>query len=118
MKLLALPFWQGDSPSQAGECLLDGLQPHISQARRTQARLEQRIALLRHVEALRMYAAAHHGHWPLHLAEVAVPLPADPFTGKAFDYKAEGQTAVIQGSLTPDEANSASQVRYELTLHK
>jgi hypothetical protein len=118
MKMLALPFWQSDTQSQAGESLLEGLQPQIVQARQTQARLEQRIALLRHIEALRMYAASHHGQWPAHLAEMPVPLPVNPFTGKAFDYKVEGLTAHIQGFLPPDETNPASQILYEVTLRR
>src|SRR5262249_54652609 len=55
--------------------------------RRAQGRLEQQIALLRHVEALRLYAAENGGTLPAKLSDVPVPLPDDPFTGKPFPYE-------------------------------
>ena len=61
-------------------------------------RLDQRIALLRHVEALRLYAAEHDGTLPAKLSEVSVPLPDDPFTGKPFRYEVTGNTAHLRGS--------------------
>ncbi len=73
--------------------LADALVPHLLGSRRAHARIEQRIALLRHVEALRMYAAEHGGAFPAKLSEVSVPLPDDPFTGKPFVYEGRGKTA-------------------------
>ena len=61
-------------------------------------RLDQRIALLRHVEALRLYAAEHDGTLPAKLSEISVPLPDDPFTGKPFRYEVAGDTAHLRGS--------------------
>jgi hypothetical protein len=123
-KLLALVPWQIDA--LAGEdcgCGEDGLfadfLPDIIKLRRMQARLEQRVALLRHVEALRMYAAAHNGNLPQHLVEVAVPLPNDPFTGKPFVYKVEAATAHLHG--TPprgEEKNADYNIHYEITIRK
>jgi hypothetical protein len=85
--------------------------------RRTQARFEQRIALLRHVEALRMYAAEHAGAFPAKLADVSVPLPDDPFTGKPFRYEVSGKTANLRGTPPSAEQNSAVfRVHYEITL--
>ena len=55
------------------------------------------VALLRHVEALRLYAAAHDGQLPAKLTDIGVPLPVDPFTGKPFDYEVEGATAHLRG---------------------
>ena len=52
--------------------------------------MEQRIALLRHVEALRLHAAEHDGKLPVSLSEVAVPLPDDPVIGKPFRYEVAG----------------------------
>ena len=66
--------------------------------RRAQARLDQRIALLRHVEALRLYAAEHDGTLPANLSDISVPLPDDPFTGKPFRYEVDGDTAHLRGS--------------------
>ncbi len=64
--------------------------PASLSVRQAQARIDQRIALLRHVEALRLYAAEHNGTLPAKLADITVPLPVDPITGKPFRYEAYG----------------------------
>jgi len=84
--------------------LFADLLPDILKIRQALGRLEQRIALLRHVEALRQYAAAHDGQLPAKLAETTVPLPDDPFTAKPFAYKVEAATAHLG--------------RYEVTVQK
>ena len=77
------------------------------------------MALLRHVEALRLYAAAHDGKLPEGLFEVAVPLPPDPFTGKPFVYRVEAATAHLRGSPPRGEGkNPRYNVRYEVTIQK
>jgi len=96
LKLLALPASRLDAPACDGGLFAD-LLPDAIALRRAQARLEQRIAVLRHVEALRMYAAEHGGKLPEKLADVPVPLPADSFTGQPFAYRAEGSTAHLAG---------------------
>jgi hypothetical protein len=123
LKLLGLAPWQMDAmnASNAPECCEDnvfaGLLPPIREARRLQASLEQRIALLRHVEALRLYAATHGGRLPEKLADLSVPLPFDPFTGKPFRYEVEGTAAQIRGSPPRgEEQNSCFNVRYELQM--
>ena len=84
-----------------------------------QARLDQRIALLRHVEALRLYAAEHDGALPAKLSDVAVPLPDDPFTGKPFRYEVTGNTAHLRGTPPSAEAKNPSfNLHYEVTLQK
>ncbi|HEY7311737.1 MAG TPA: hypothetical protein VH643_20410 [Gemmataceae bacterium] len=122
MKLLALAPWQIDALSgeeqKRGGLFVDFL-PHVIQARRAQARLEQRLALLRHVEALRLYAAGHDGKLPEKLSDVAVPLPADLFTGKPFDYKLEGTTAQLRGQPPRGEdKNPTYNIRYEVRIRK
>ncbi len=109
MKLLALPLWQIDSLAGRekasdgdGDGLFADLLPHIIKLRRTQGRLEQQIALLRHVEALRLYAAEHDGKLPAKLSDIPVPLPADPVTGKPFAYSAERNTAHLRGGSLRD----------------
>jgi hypothetical protein len=126
MKLMNLPTWQLDAlypkpppKGELGASLFYGLVPALQKVRGAQGRLEQRIALLRHVEALRLYAAAHDGKLPAKLADFSVPLPPDPFTGKPFVYKVEGATAHFRG--TPPrgyENNPAFNVRYEVTIQK
>jgi hypothetical protein len=120
LKLLALAPWQTDAlaaraeAGHGGDALLADLVPDVVKARRAQARLEQRVALLRHVEALRLHAAAHGGRLPATLDEVAVPLPADPFTGKPFRYTADGAAAHLRSG----EDHGASTVHYELVIQK
>jgi hypothetical protein len=121
-KLVGLALWQvealrgsGSNPGADGgeDGLFADLLPDVLKLRRTQGRLEQRIALLRHVEALRLYAAAHDGKPPEKLTDCPVPLPDDPFTGKPFGYHVEGQTAHL--SAGPPRGDN---VRYEVTIRK
>jgi hypothetical protein len=124
LKLLALTPAQTDAlldrlPASSDNGLFADLLPHVREARRTQARTEQRVALLRHVEALRLYAAAHDGKLPEKLTDIDVPLPPDPFTGKPFAYKLDGGTAHLRGG-TPkgEEKNPAFGRSYEITVAK
>jgi hypothetical protein len=125
IKTLAFPTWQGEAmaaaiPSDKERGLFaDTLVPAVSQVHRAQGRLDQRIALLRHVEALRLYASGHKGALPASLSEIPVPLPADPFTGKPFRYEVIGNTAHLRG--TPPrgvENDPAFRIHYEVTLQK
>jgi hypothetical protein len=124
LKLLALAPWQIDvltsgGTEREGEALFTDLMPQVIKLRRQQAGLEQRIGLLRHVEALRLYAAAHDGRLPQKLAEVSVPLPDDPFTGKPFDYRLERATAHLRGYTPPGNAKKAAyNAHYEVIVQK
>jgi hypothetical protein len=125
MKGMALPFPQAAAvfagfPAKASEESLFGwLIPAVMKVRQAQARLEQRIALLRCVEALRIYAAENGGKLPVELAEVKLPLPVDPVTGKPFVYKLEGGTATVRGTPPPGmEKQAIYNVRYEVTIAK
>jgi len=125
IKLLSLPLWQIDSPQGSEKRVPDAdglfadLLPDIVKLRRTQGRLEQQIALLRHVEALRLHAAEHDGKLPAKLSEIAVPLPVDPVTGKPFEYTVEGATAHFRGSaLRVAGKDTGSNVHYEVTVRK
>jgi tetratricopeptide (TPR) repeat protein len=93
--------------------------PAIQKVHRRQWQLEQRIDMLRVVEAVRMYAAAHNGTLPATLEEISVPLPSDPFTGKPFRYEVNGNTFHVRG--TPPEAekkNAPANIHYEVTIQK
>jgi hypothetical protein len=124
MKLMNLPAWQVEALAAQVQpakepALFDLFIPAVLKVRRAQGRLEQRIALLRHVEALRLYAAEHGGSLPGALSEVSVPLPADPFTGKPFNYQVDGATAHLRGSPPPgEEKNPAYNIHYEVTFQK
>jgi hypothetical protein len=124
-KLLRLPLWQIEARAAQEEAghgddgLFADLLPHIVKLRQTQGVLEQQIALLRHVEALRLYAAAHDGALPARLADLPVPLPADPATGGPFEYAADGATVRIRGAALPGaEADPGHATCYEITVRK
>jgi hypothetical protein len=125
MKLMNLPAWQAEAlaaryklnkePTLFAEALVGG----TYNVRRAQARLDQRIALLRHVEALRLYAAENDGILPVKLSDVPVPLPDDPFTGKPFRYEVDGKTAHLRGSPPKGEEKEAVfNVHYEVTIQR
>jgi hypothetical protein len=124
-KLMNLPMWQalplaasmrpGNEPTLFLEACLGGLHG----VHGAQARLDRRIALLRHVEALRLYAAEHDGALPANLSQITVPLPADPFTGAVFGYEVDGGTAHLRGNPPAgEEKDPAFNIHYEVTLRK
>jgi hypothetical protein len=125
LKLRALPLWQIDSLAggeelDGGDSLFADLLPHIIKLRRTQGRLEQQIALLRQVEALRLHAAEHDGKLPANLSDIPLPLPVDPFTGKPFLYSVAGAIAHLRGDPVPSQDRNAGYngVHYVVTIQK
>ena len=55
--------------------------------------------------------------FPAQLADVSVPLPADPFTGKPFVYERTGETVHLRGTPPEAEKNNAGfRIHYEVTL--
>ena len=126
MKLMTLPFWEAEAQeARAAQVkrppalFAEALVPAMKAVRRAQARIDQRIALLRHVEALRLHAAEHDGKLPAKLAEVSVPLPNDPVTGKPFRYELIGATAHVRGSPPAGaEKDPFFNVHYVVTVRK
>ncbi|HEY1380965.1 MAG TPA: hypothetical protein VGF55_29465 [Gemmataceae bacterium] len=102
-----------------GFSLAGYLMPAILKVQFASVRTDRTINQLRTVEALRMYAAAH-GRFPEKLTDITdVPLPPDPVTGQPFEYKLDGETAVL---TAPPPAGERPYVgnsqRYEITLRK
>lgn len=98
LKRLGLKVWESDKVEKAekpADGLFADLVPAVADARQAQAVLEQRVAVLRHVEAIRMYAAAHGGKVPAKLSDAGVPLPVDPLSGKPFGYEVKGDAATL-----------------------
>lgn len=124
MKTMKLPTWEAapllrKATPVPEQKLLTLFVPALQKIRFAQCRLDQRIALLRHVEALRMYAAEHDGKLPASLADVDVPLPADPVTGRPFRYELKDGTAHIRG--TPPKGYEQLpffNLHYEITIRK
>jgi hypothetical protein len=131
IKLMPLPYWQARPDLKEFGKLLDerdhgkarnlfaALWADPDKLRRAQCRLERRIAVLRVIEAVRLYAAAHDGRLPPALKDLTVPVPTDPMTGRDFEYRVDGGKAVLAGDPPPGEMpNPAIAFRYELTIQK
>ena len=123
-KIMSFPGWQFQplyekltSGKKERMLLADTFMPSQQAVVWAVNRLAQRIALLRNVEALRMYAAEQTGTLPAQLADVSVPLPGDPVTGKPFLYEVSGKTAHLRGTSPKGmEQNRFFNVHYEITL--
>jgi hypothetical protein len=122
-KTKSFPFWQAEALTSSIKLkkppalFADLLVPITINVRRAQARVDQRIALLRHIEALRLHAAEHNGTLPVNLSDVSLPLPVDPVTGKPFRYEVTGGTAHLRGSPpSGQEMVPQFNIHYEVTL--
>jgi hypothetical protein len=68
----------------------------FSKAAWTFARTDRQTAALAAVEAIRSYAAANGGALPKSLDDVTeTPVPENPATGKAFEYRVENEVATL-----------------------
>jgi hypothetical protein len=63
------------------------------------ARLDQQLAILQTVEALRLHAAVRGG-LPESLADLPVPAPLDPATGRPIAYSVTGNRALLEPEQT------------------
>ena len=78
------------------------LMPAVSACRAAVARCDREFALLRILEALRIYGATHGGQLPKSLDDVTeVPIPEDPYTGRPFKYTLRGDAALLEGPEGP-----------------
>ncbi|AMV24731.1 hypothetical protein VT84_10070 [Gemmata sp. SH-PL17] len=124
MKYAPLPTWEALAyidkvPVPKETPLFSSFLSSLYSVRRAQGRLEQRLALLRHVEALRLHAADHEGKLPQKLSEVAVPLPVDPFSGKPFRYELVDGVGHLRGSPPKaGETNAVYHMHYEIIIRK
>jgi hypothetical protein len=136
VKWQALPYWQatahlGDlrrtvtssrtrGPDSPAIPLAPLLVPAVEKVVLTRERLERHFAALRHIEALRLYAADHDGKLPQRLADIkGVPLPVCPLTGKDFEYRLEGDRAHLSAPPVPHAiGRNVEPLRYEITLRK
>jgi hypothetical protein len=101
-KWFDVPLWQAlpelnkvDQQIRAARRRLEGVPlldflPAISKVYARTGMLDRRIAALRCMEAIRLYAAAHDGKLPGALNDITeVPVPMDPMTGKNFEYQVD-----------------------------
>jgi hypothetical protein len=131
-KWFYVPYWEayGDRRQRDEELirasrhkevfpLASMLLPAVSSVHFATARNERDIALLRTIEALRLYGAAHEGKLPEKLGDVAeAPVPVDPTTGKPFLYKKTGDVAVLESPAPPGRTQKDYGLRYEIRLAK
>lgn len=90
--------------------------PAIEKVLLAQVRLDRMVAALRVIEALRIHAAANGGQLPESLAQIKdVPVPLDPGTGEAFEYRKNGGTATLTSRL-PGEPAEKSGLRYVISV--
>ncbi len=125
LKLLSVPVWQMASPAEvsrpksAASLPFSELLPNIEKVRAEEAELERQLALLRIVEAVRLYAAEHDGKPPGAAGDFTVPLPIDPVTGKPFVYSVDGSIARIRGGGPGATAKTVGQaVCYSVICYK
>ena len=103
-----------------GDALPDllGLIPAVEKVRFATARADRRFAMLRTVEAIRLYAAQNDGKLPATLAAIKdVPIPLDPTNAKPFEYRVEGGTASLVGPAIPG-SNANQAMVYKVTIKK
>lgn len=97
--------------------MLNDLKPAHDKCRLIGQRLSREIAILKCIEAIRLYASSHDSKLPASLADITeIPIPDDPLTGKAFVYKVSGSKATLE-SVPPAEKGDYG-MRFNLTLKK
>lgn len=127
-KWLYVPFAQVraiDSDDFRGGGPLDGnfakaaaqvMLPALESVRSAEVRVMWQLNALQTIEALRMHAAKT-GKLPASLDEItAVPLPQNPATGKHYQYRLDGETAILE--LPSSDGFSGMAWRFEIKLAK
>lgn len=137
LKWLTFPDWQArqeidtvarrvkqDGQSSAADSpaipLAKLMLPAVEKVFGARVRVDRRIAALRCVEAVRLYAAGHDGKLPASLGDIKeVPVPIDPATGKPFGYRLSGDKAVLSSPpLQPERTYPGNALSYEISLRK
>jgi len=125
LKWVTVPYWQAEAglaelqtaPPEIEDKLAWRLGFAVPKVMAAHARLEQRLAMLRIAEAVRLDAVKNGGKLVTSLSDLSVPVPIDPVSGKAFDYKVDGLTATLAGKPTP-AGKGPLQYKYEIRLRK
>ena len=94
--------------------------PAVKKVFAARTRIDRRVAALRCVEAVRLYAAGHDGKLPASLDDIKdVPIPADPVTGKPFGYRLVGDRAFFSSTPFPGQAvGNFNTPTYELMFQR
>jgi hypothetical protein len=125
-KYMNLPYWQvkdglekavADINEKTREWPSLALVSPMFKVKLAQARLDQRIAYLQILEAIRLHAFQNGESLPATLAEIKLPLPVDPITGKAFEYSVVKGVATLHGE-NPQPGAEVMNRYYEILLSK
>jgi hypothetical protein len=83
------------------QSLFTAISPSLRPAMMAELRLDRRIAALRVIEAVRLFAVDHGGAMPSSLNQItAVSVPDDPSSGKPFDYICTENSAILASSTS------------------
>jgi hypothetical protein len=124
IKWMNVPYWQAEAGMVALVGKGAGIEERLERffvfsvgtVKVAHTRLEQRIALLRVAEAIRL-DAAKTGKLPAKLTDLSVPVSNDPASGQPFGYKVDGATAALTGKQI-GAAAAASYGKYEVRLRQ
>jgi hypothetical protein len=105
-KWCSVPFWQARRAVEAEETETERLAqeagvpweavPEAGNILLQVALKDRKLAALRCLEAIRLYAASHDGKLPERLEDITdVPIPHNPFTGKPFRYRSEERYVIL-----------------------
>jgi hypothetical protein len=127
LKWAGLPYWQAADKIRMAqsrfEAWVDRLPDKgvwfpqgawVSRAPAVRARTDPRLAALRVVEAIRLSAAGDGRTFPADLAAVTVPVPADPATGRPFDYATSAEGAELR--FTPPSKEPGKTIEKPVVL--
>jgi len=132
-KWVALPYWQARPGLQQADQELRTeagrldifpfleFMPAVDRIYEARVRLDRRLAALRCIEAVRLYAAAHAGTLPASLSDITeVPIPVDPVTGHRFAYSvAAGRVTLRESGLADGRpALPNYPLHYEVTFKR
>jgi hypothetical protein len=125
LKWVGVPYWQAAAglaeaekkPAEIEDKVISRIVFMVSKVKAAEARVQQRLAMLRIAEAVRLAAAGNGGKLPASLTELGVPVPIDPVSGKAFEYKLDGLTVMLSGQPSPT-GKASMQYRFEIRLRK
>ena len=88
-----------------GTFLATLLLPAVTKVFEASYRTDRKLAGLRCVEAIRLYAAAHEGKLPASLKDIdEVPVPVDPMTGNPFEYALTPGGATLTAPIPPGQS--------------
>lgn len=91
--------------------------PSLNRAGISVGRVDQHLAMLQTIEAIRDHAARNDGRLPASLDDVtALPVPRDPMTAKPFEYTVTGNTFILQSPPSPNDESYVR--RFEVTVER